>query len=80
MAITLADLIYDEAVRRDWCNEFEDWAQTVNQEVGFLLVAHRRVTHTVSISIEVPRHVSRTDIMAVIEHELRRFDAEVNEL
>lgn len=81
MAFKLADLILDEAVRRDWCGEYEDWAAAVNRELGFILVPSRRITYSVSMSIEVPRGTLLPDITRAIEEIVAsRFDGEANPL
>ena len=80
-AFVLADLIRQEAINRDWCSEYEDFAANVNANVGFALMEPRRRTFVVHASVEVSNGVSFNEVMdAISEHLGRVYDADVSQL
>ena len=48
----ISNAIYEEACERDWCDQYDDWAENVNKSLKFFEIQLMRKEYAVTYTIE----------------------------
>lgn len=72
---TLADAVLIEAVEREWCDDYNDFVEVVNQKAGMemLLMMKKSFSRTLNITIEVNGSDNEEEIWENIEGVIEQY-------